>query len=174
MKRKSLRILIVSLFTVPALFSLAAALMIGLSTEDLTRSSDVVLQGEVVDVAAYWSEDGKIMTRATVRKDIAVRGSITEERVVVEYEGGEIGDIGMKVSDVATLRKGEKVLLFLKSSKNRKNEAVHSIVGKAQGKYTVGEDGIARKKGYSLESGGGVVDNDIPAERLIEKIRMVK
>lgn len=174
MKRIHLLILIMSLLTVPALYSLAAAIMTGLSTEDLTRSSDFVVQGEVEDVAAYWSEDGKIITRAIVRKEMAVRGIITEERVVVEYEGGEIGDIGMKVSDAALLSKGEKVLLFLKSAKRRNNQPVYSIFGKAQGKYSVGEDGIARKKGFSLEGAGGVVDNDIPAKRLIEKIRNIR
>ena len=72
------------------------------------------------------------------------------------------------------LRKGEKVILFLKPGKSKKDGIVFNIVGKGQGKYTIGNDGIARKGGFSIMSGEEVIDKNIPVEVLINKIKKVK
>jgi hypothetical protein len=47
-------------------------------------------------------------------------------------------------------------------------------VGKAQGKYTVGKDGMARKQGFSVGAGREAVDAEIPVDVLIEKIKSVQ
>lgn len=157
------------------LSSQSLAVMRGLSTEELTRNSEAVVTGEVEDVESYWSEDGKtIFTSASILVSENIRGRVLQRRITIEYEGGEIGDIGLKVSDVVPLKKGEKVLLFLKSGKGKRDGIVYNIVGKAQGKYTIGNDRIARKRGFSLISGEDVIDNNIPVDELIKKIREVR
>jgi hypothetical protein len=155
--------------------SQAWAFMTGLSTEELTRSSDAVIVGGVEDVESHWNQDGTtIFTTASVVVEEVVRGVVMQQRVTVEYEGGEIGEIGLRVSDVAPLERGERVLLFLKSGKSRRDGSAYNIVGKAQGKYLVGEDGIARKRGFALSSHKDVVESETPLGRLIEKIRNVQ
>jgi hypothetical protein len=149
--------------------------MYHMSTEDLTRESDAVIEGEVIDVRAYWSKDGKtIFTKATIKKSRAIKGRAVQKKVIVEYEGGEIGDIGLQVSDVAPLKKGEKVILFLKTGKSKKDGSAFNLVGKGQGKYTIGNDGIARKGGFSVIGGEELIDNNIPVDVLIEKIKRKK
>jgi hypothetical protein len=149
--------------------------MAGLSTEELARASDIVVVGEIESVDPMWNSAGTaIVTRVSLVIEEVVRGKASQQHIAIEYEGGEIGDVGMKVSDSASLTKGEKVLLFLKPDKNRKDVRVHRIVGKGQGRYTIGEDGIARKRGFALLYGGEAVDNGISVDRLIEKIRSVK
>ncbi len=149
--------------------------MTGLSTEELTRSSEAVVVGGVEDVESHWNQDGtSIFTTASVVVEEVVRGSVIQQMVTVEYEGGEIGEIGLKVSDVAPLERGEKVLLFLKSGKSKIDGSVYHIVGKAQGKYLIGEDGIARKRGFALGNRKDVVESETPLGRLIEKIRNVQ
>lgn len=169
---------ITGLFLVIVIFSplQASAVMKGLSTEELVSDSELVLNGDVEKVESMWSDDGRaIISRASVIVNEVVRGKLVEERVVVEYDGGEVEDIGMRVSDVAPLIKGEKVILFLKSGKSRKASAdIKRIVGKAQGKYTIGEDGIARKKGFSIVDGEKDIDNNIAADLLIDKIKKLK
>lgn len=157
------------------LSSLSSALMIGLSTEELTRASEAVIRGEVEDVKAQWSEDGStIYSSASIIIDDVIKGEIAQEKIIVEYEGGEVGDISLRVSDVSPLKKGETVILFLKSGKSKEVGVVHNIVGKAQGKYVIGKDGIARKSEFSIVSGEGLVDDNIPLDELIDKIRRVK
>ena len=153
----------------------ASAIMIGLSTEDLTRASEAVIMGDVEDAEAQWSEDGKtIFTTATVLVTDVFKGKKIERRISVEFEGGEVGDVGLKVSDVSLPKKGEKVILFLKSTIGKKGSIIFNSVGKAQGKYTVGIDGIARKSGFSLLRGKEAVTNEIPVNELIKKIKEVK
>ncbi len=94
--------------------------------------------------------------------------------ITVEYEGGEVGEMGLRVSDVAPLKTGEEVILFLKSGKSKIEGNVYNIVANAQGKYTIGEDGIARKYGFSVISGQDKIDYSIPADELINKIKEVK
>lgn len=150
------------------------AIMEGLSTEELTRSSELVIEGDVKDVTAEWSKDGKtIISRSTIITTNVIKGKIIQE-VIVEHDGGEIGDIGFHVSDVEPLRKGEKVILFLKTGESKKYGSTLKIVGNAQGKYTIGKDGIARKRGFSVINGKEKIDNNIPVEELVDKIRRVK
>jgi hypothetical protein len=148
------------------------AIMWGLSTEELTIESDIVVQGEVKDVKAHWSRDGKsIFSRALIRKENIIKGIFGRRTLIVEYEGGEIGEIGLRVSDISPLKKGERVILFLRAGQSSKDGGAFHIVGKGQGKYIIGDDGIARKRGFSVLEGQEVIDNNIPLEELINKIK---
>ena len=158
-----------------ALSSPSLAVMKGLSTDELAKASETVVIGEVEDAEAQWSSDGKtIFTSATISINEVVTGKTLPGKIVVEYEGGELGDIGLKVSDMATLDKGDKVLLFLKTARSKKFGSAYNMIGKAQGKYKIGEDGIARKGGFSIADGGNEIDNDLPVDVLAEKIRRIK
>jgi len=162
--------MVLSLFPYQAL-----ALMIGLSTEDLTRASQTVIMGEVKDVKSQWNEDGSaIVTRATVVVSEAIKGKVRDSRVTVEYKGGEVGEVGMRVSDSPALRKGENVILFLKPDKETRVGLIRSIVGRAQGMYSIGNDGIARKMGFTVMDRKNAIDNDIPVSELVDKIRAVR
>jgi hypothetical protein len=175
MKIRKMIINICCFFAIGLFTSQAGAFMTGLSTEELTRSSEAVIVGGVEDVESHWTKDGtSIVTTASVVVDEVVRGVVLQQTATVEYEGGEIGEIGLKVSDVAPLERGERVLLFLKSGKSKRFGSVYNIVGKAQGKYLIGEDGIARKRGFTLSSRKDVVESETPLSRLIEKIRNVQ
>jgi len=155
--------------------SQALALMVGLSTEELTRASQTVIMGEVEDVESQWSEDGStIVTRATVVVSEAIKGKARDSRVTVEYKGGEVGEVGMRVSDTPSLKKGENVILFLKPDKETRTGLIRSIVGRAQGKYSIGNDGVARKTGFTVMERKDAIDNDIPVNELVDKIRAVR
>jgi hypothetical protein len=165
----------------------AIGFMMGLSTEELTNSSNLIVIGSVQGVESMWSEDGKgIISRAIIIVNSVISGKWDKEVLHVEYNGGEVGDIGLKVSDVKPLKQGDNLLLFLKIKNGQKqkiegnyapliNEQIyHSIVGKAQGQYTITPQGIAKKDGFSVIRGSEFIDNDIPLEVLIDKIRGIK
>ncbi len=152
--------------------SSAFALMLGLSTEKLTRDAHLVVTGDVEDTRSEWTPDKKsIVTKAVISVQEVIKGSTVEKKILVLYPGGEVGDIGMKVSDEAPLRKGERVLLFLSPDNQFSNGSAYKISGRAQGKYTIGDDLIARKRGFSVASGDGYMDTTIPLDALKEKIR---
>jgi hypothetical protein len=171
----------------------ALAIMRALSTEELTINSEVVIIGEVEEKVSFWSDDRKkIFTRVTVKIEEKIRGESLEERVEVEHEGGEIGGIGLRVSDVPSFSKGERVLLFLKGmakkklllsaekqapqtdSKPETVKEIFSIFGLAQGKYTVHPSGIAEKGGFAILGESDAIDHIISLDILIEKIKSIR
>jgi len=114
------------------------ALMIERSAEELARDAKVIVQGEVRSVKSYKGINGVIYTRALVLVNDVTKGKNIKKNITVEYEGGEVGDIGVWVEDEPSLEKGEQVLLFLTNSFWRKN--VYYIVGGVLGKYAICPD----------------------------------
>lgn len=176
-----------------SLISSASAMMIGISVEELTSEAEVVTRGKVEDSYSYWSDDGStILTKAYIRVDAVIRQKksdniIEQTRIAVAYEGGEVGNIGFRKSNVASMEVGEDVLVFLKQTENDKrgfsvtgsaktgeSERVYKIVGDAQGKYTITKAGMAVKKDFSIAARKDVVVNELPVDELIEMIRRVK
>ena len=155
----------------------ARAGMLGLSTDTLVAESDAVVVGKVEDARPKWSADGKkIVTSCKVTLTEVVAGDETNRTVEVEYEGGEIDGLGMKVSDVAPLASGERVLLFLAAHRSTaaaslKPGKVYRMVGQAQGKYALDDAGVATKAPFSLIGPGDAMDRSLPVENLKEKVQ---
>ncbi len=176
----SLLILVGLLFCVP---THSQAMMVGLSTKELTGNSELALVGRVEKVNSHWNADGTmIFTTAEIRVEEPLKGDASPgQTVTVTCEGGEVGNMGLRVSDSATFTRGEKVIVFLEPEAKQVAEArakphsqlggAYKLVGKAQGKYTVDKDGIARKKGFSLAGKSESVENDIPEANLVDKIK---
>jgi hypothetical protein len=159
--------------------------MIPLSTELLTQDSDLVVLGEVIEVESFWNRDKTlIFTRAQVYVYDRVKGDAETfpTKVTVEYVGGLVGEVGLRVSDAPVLKPDETVVLFLKRVPSQQDGIgmVHEIVGGAQGKYFVGEDMIARKDGFTVLLPSGefsepdkakmIIDNHLPVDELLNKV----
>jgi len=164
---------VILLFFATSFPSMAYCLMKALRTEELAKSSDLIILGEVEEVSSRWSGDGKtIITRALVVTGEVMKGAAAETRIVVEYPGGEIGTSGLKVLDVSPLRKGEKVVLFLSAVGLENGRTVYAMVGKGQGKYSIDDNGVARKGGFTVLKGEATsIDYTISLDSLREKIR---
>lgn len=174
------------LLAVFVLYSPSSAMMIGLSTEELTANSQAVIKGIVEDKQSYWSSDGKmIMTKAYVRADEVIKQKSGENiqpgsRIPVEYLGGEADGVVMIVSVVSPLAIGEEVVLFLAPSDSKRaalyagEKKPYNIFGFAQGKYSLDENGIAKKDTAPIISKKAAVENNLPVEELINKIKGVK
>lgn len=151
------------------------AAMSGLSTEQLTRNAACVVQGQVVETRAHWTGDGQtIVTTVTVSVSDVVKGEVSGETIDIEYPGGEVDDIGLKVSDVKVPPSGSNVLMFLKPVRIDNFSTIYQLFGKAQGQYSIDENNLATKSGFSLVEGQDRVDNPISLQELINKIRAVE
>ena len=133
------------------------ALMTEKSAEELTQDAKVIIQGEVRSVRYYKGINGVIYTRASVVVSDVIKGKNIKKNITVEYEGGEVGDIGVWVEDEPMLEKGEQVLLFLTNSFWRKN--VYYIVGGVLGKYAICSDDTVRI-GSSCDEGDETATNE--------------
>lgn len=149
----------------------SSAMVVTLSTENLTKTSDVIITGDVINSKSFWSADKQfIYTMATVAIREVIKGRPHQNNLTIVLEGGEVDGIGLKVSDVAPLTMGETVLLFLSPEKATIPAMRYRIVGKAQGKYTIDKNGMARKGGYTGEDGKPVIDHIIPLHSLLDEI----
>lgn len=104
----------------------AAASVIEKSLGDMTTEADIIVTGKVVNKESYW-ENGKIFTDVTISVGQKIKGR-PENEIIVQVQGGVVGDIYAQVSDVPLFEENEEVLLFLKGNQ---------VVGWNQGKYTI-------------------------------------
>lgn len=149
----------------------AAALMEALSIDTLVKASSSIIRGEVVDSQAMWSESGdQIVTRVTIRVQKDFKRLVSEELITVEYLGGEVGEIGMMVSDSPQMFAGEEVIIFLEPSGASTDRQRFHVVGSAQGKFTLEEDGMVRTMGFSLMEQDGLMYRELSEADLIQRI----
>ena len=176
-------------FFIFILSSRSSAVMRAFTTEELTKGSEAVITGVIDDIESFWAtSNGRktIITRVKVNLIEVIRGSLPQESLFVEYEGGQVGDIVLEVSDMEPFTKGEEVILFLNKATMLRNpvdsniksasaaDNIYYIKGKAQGKYVVNKDSVAIKKGYSVADEKNGADKVIKKDILIDKIRSIR
>lgn len=101
----------------------AAAHAVGASTgrpvdiPERARGADIVVVGTVTDVHSSFASnsygDQLIVSRANVLVDETLKGQSRLTTVTVEIEGGTVGDLTLKVSDLPSLEAGERATFFL-------------------------------------------------------------
>ncbi|MBI1852862.1 MAG: hypothetical protein HYR85_21180 [Planctomycetes bacterium] len=167
-----------SLFALPLVLAIgtlartASATVVALSTAELTEASSLVIVGRVARTQAQWTPDHqRIVTLAAVLVDDVVKGQWGRRRVIVEREGGEVGDMGLLVTDTPSFAKGERVVLFLTPAREERGQTIHHVVGEIQGKYQVDERDVAKKKDIDAVGDVGQIDFELPFDELIAKIR---
>ena len=87
------------------------------------RGATKVVLATVTDVEAELGEnefgDQLILSSVTMRVDETLKGA-HESTVVVTLEGGTIGDLTLEVSDMPTLSRGRRAVVFLASTPSGK------------------------------------------------------
>lgn len=150
------------LFLIWLMMTPSFSLMTKLPLQRLVQTADVIILGEVEDVRCEWSLNRKIiLTISTLKIKEIWKGKVLNSKVFIQTPGGTIGDLSLKVSDVPVFQKGEEVLVFLRTIddvlllENSFSVSLNflpsfSVFGRAQGKYSIDKNNIARKWGYSI------------------------
>src|SRR5689334_15048910 len=97
-----------ALTALPALATVAVLT----SDADLTRSSRVILEGEVLSAMSQWEGD-VIYTYVEVSVGRVLKGRLRGATVVVKQMGGTVGEVSWILHGTPVFKKGERVLLFL-------------------------------------------------------------
>ena len=110
-----------------------ATTLVAVDISELSQSSDVVVRGTVKRVSSRWTSDHmRIVTDVEIEVAEALKGS-PEKSVTVTQPGGVVGDIGQKVSGLASFEGGEEVVVFLE----RRGQSRFLVSGMAQGKFRI-------------------------------------
>ena len=114
------------------------------------KEADQVVVGQVSAVDAAWKVnahgDQLIVSRAWIRTEESLKGNAASD-VPVEIEGGTVGDVTLKVSDMPTLKRGDRAVFILKRTPN--GDMVP--YGRGAGVLHVSPDGAVRAAGMPLD-----------------------
>jgi hypothetical protein len=123
------------------------ATMRRLSLEDLVWKADTIVLGTVIRQESAWDVDRTaIYTTVTLAVERVLTG-IPREVVTLQVTGGSVGGMGMRTSNDAVFREGERVIVCLDTS-----AVPPTVVGLQQGKFTVQDDRVTRAdKTWSLD-----------------------
>lgn len=99
----------------------------------LSETSDVIVRGTVRRVESRWTSDHRrIVTDVELQVAESLKGAPGQTLVVMQ-PGGVVGDIGQKVSGLASFAQGEEVVVFLQ----QRGTDRFIVSGMAQGKFRV-------------------------------------
>jgi hypothetical protein len=119
-----------------------------LPLEDLVRKADTIVLGIVIRQESAWNVNHTaIYTTVTLAVERVLAG-ISRETVTLQVAGGIVGGMGMRTSNDAVFREGERVIVCLDTS-----AVPHTVVGLQQGKFTVTDNRVIRAdKTWSLDN----------------------
>jgi hypothetical protein len=110
-----------------------------LSLEELARKADTIVLGTVMQQESAWdAEHTAIYTKVTLAVERVLVGS-PMQTVTLQVAGGAVGGVGMRTSNDAVFREGERVIVCLDTS-----AVPGSLVGLQQGKFLVQDDTVSR------------------------------
>jgi hypothetical protein len=115
---------------------------------ELVTRADMIFVGEVIDVRPYPLEtrDGTIVkTRVIFRIQDPVFGT-TAALEVLEFLGGEWGDIGIAVAGMPRFTIGDRRVVFA-----RRDRSINPIVGFTQGLLRIARDGSGVERVLTLD-----------------------
>jgi len=127
------------------------------SFEALVSSANTIFVGEVMNVHAEWdaTPSGRaIITLVTFRVEAVWKGNLGAV-TQLEFLGGEIGEMGMKVEGMPVFRLGQRDVLFVGSVVR----TVSPLVGFMHGRMRVERDtvsGVDRVRTYDGRALGSV------------------
>lgn len=124
-----------------------ATVVPGLSFEQLTDESEMVISGDVVRSWSDWDSAHKfIWTHHEISVSGAHKGALART-VVVSEPGGVVGDRAMSIAGTVSYERGENVVVFLERMPN----GYLRTTGWAQGKYVVDKAGRVHGMGASSD-----------------------
>lgn len=172
------RPLIVAFVVSFLVFTDASALMEPLATTTLVDRAECIVEGQVTNVTSRWTDDhSRIVTEVTLDVTDILLGDTN--RVTFLYEGGVVNGLGLRVSDMPMMTKGQHVLVFLRSqtpTEAKRDQIIgdrsrsFALQSAAQGLYRI-ENGRAKKDGFTVLGDPQDIDRDVPYTILKERIQ---
>jgi hypothetical protein len=118
-----------------------ASVSVLMTLDELVVGSQRVVIGTPVDRTSRWEElpsGRRIVTYTKLSIDETLVGASNSE-IVVRTFGGVVDGIGQQVSGEATLKIGERSLVFLADVEDGEKNAVTIVTGMAQGQFPLDE-----------------------------------
>lgn len=107
------------------------------STEQLTRSAEMIIVGSVTEVTSSWTPDrSRIVSLVTIHIEESLKGAPATATVTLTVPGGEVDGVGELYTHAPRFRADEQVVVFGR----RDAQGSLRVAGGDQGKVTVLRD----------------------------------
>jgi hypothetical protein len=157
---KNIKVILLATLILCLLPAISYCLINQLPLKELTKASDLIVKGSVVKTESHWTNptwdpNSKIIvTDITFRINEFIKGASHPKQVIIQTEGGEVGDIGLAVEDMPRFSSNEEAIVFLSSTTAK---GVRTVINLHNGKYTIAQ--------------GKILEKDMPATQFIDNIR---
>ena len=137
------------------------------SIKQLTDEAESIIIGKVAKQKSEWDSNHKmIYTTVTVAVNEYLKGDDGSKTQIIKIPGGKVGDVGLEVVGAPSFDDGEKALLFLGSSPDKRKEK--TIIGWNKGKVTL-DDAIPLKSlKKQIKSHLGIVEEGPEIPEMIQ------
>jgi hypothetical protein len=128
-----------------------------LSTDDQIRDAAMIFRGRVqsVDVAQKASGQGSLIVSTVQFVPLAIYKGNVPAVVKLEFPGGKIGDVQMKVAGIPEFQVGQEYVLFVSGDQSR----ICPVVGWSEGSLKVDRQTSAAGKINVSSTAGGVLES---------------
>ncbi len=127
-----------------SVWPLSATVLLKMSMDELTTSSEEIVQGKVKEITSQWNEKRTlIFSEIKIEVKERIKGEKERKEIVVRQLGGKVGDMRLKVIGMPVFQEEEEVILFLKEDKTQLKKFY--VTGLYQGKFAVKEEQVERK-----------------------------
>ena len=133
---KICRILLLAIFSAGlGLVVSSASSVLAVSLEQLSKSAQIVFEGEVIGVTSdFNANQTAIHTHVTFRVVDVVKGVYDQTEITLRFLGGTVGEISLDVSDSTLPKLGEKGIYFVESLDRFQ---VNPLYGMDQGHFLI-------------------------------------
>jgi hypothetical protein len=155
-----------------------SAMMVPLATTSLVDHATSIVEGRVTSLRSRWTDDhSSIVTE--VRLDVVDVLLGETNSAVFFHEGGAVGGVEQRVSDMPRFEAGQHVLVFLRPPTDRESRRDRIVPNKgkmpvlmsaAQGVWRI-DRGRAVKDGFTVAGDDSVIDRNLDLQALKMKVR---
>ncbi|MDA0205196.1 MAG: hypothetical protein O3A53_14745 [Acidobacteria bacterium] len=155
---KLIKNILVALVLITAVWRLDASTVVPLNFDELSRASNTVVAGEVVDITADRDANGYIYSTVTLRVAEAVPQTLVGTDYVFRMIGGTLNGQSTSIQGMPKFAVGDGLILFL-------NESTDSAMGPTVGLW----QGV-----FHLDSDSGVSDSSRQLVVGVEGARLMR
>ena len=133
---RSLFIVVIAMtLCVCAAVSVSPSSVLAVSLEQLSTSSQLIFEGEVIGVTSdFNANQTSIHTYVTFRVVDVVKGTYNQPDITLRFLGGTVGEISLNVSDSTLPERGEAGIYFVESLERVQ---VNPLYGMDQGHFLI-------------------------------------
>ena len=145
---KKYKVALLAIVFATVLPQISSGLIIELSMPNLVKTSDLIVRGSIVKTESYWGSlswdpnSRIILTSATLQISESYKGVSDKSEIIIETEGGEIGEIGLFVEDMPKFAPNQDVIVFLSAQDSK---GIRRVVNLYNGKYSLSEGKVLER-----------------------------